>query len=162
MHIGLNITGPRGNKEANRLLSEGHCNFYEILIDNFFHLDEIKLKESISDNRISFHIMSSCFLERDIESLKEYGKKIRSLIRLLNPFYVSDHIARFTNEGRRLLTTFECDYKIIKNMAIERIKIWQDILDHNLYFENFPSIINMGYSQIDFFSLTHSLFFPLK
>lgn len=60
MRIGFNFTRSEVLPIANKLLNDGHINYYEILIDNFLHLDPHELLATIKCP-VAFHIMRSRF-----------------------------------------------------------------------------------------------------
>lgn len=148
MLIGVNWLSPHSAPMIKTLLTQGHANFCEIMIDNVIHLSPDKIKQAINDVPVAFHIVSSRFLERSSAELKDIAKQLRIWIQELQPIYVSDHLASFTtSDGVRLPRIaeldYERDYAHIKNKIIE----WQELLDTHLILENFASTTEAGKQQ---------------
>lgn len=152
MKIGINWTNGLHCKLVSNLLKNANINLCEILIDNFLHYDPYELKEYLGETPVSFHIMRSHFLERNINDLLQLASRIKIFSDVLQPLYISDHVAKFTYEGKNLPFTFEINYEQSYEQAVERVKFWQDCFGTVLYLENFPSQqAEFGRAQIDFF-----------
>ncbi|MGV8934295.1 MAG: DUF692 family multinuclear iron-containing protein [Gallionellaceae bacterium] len=151
MLIGVNLTSPKGLPVIQKLLSHGVVDFCEILIDNFLHVSPESIQEALGGAPIAFHIMWSRFLEKKPEELKLIGKYLRKWIQELHPLYVSDHLAQFTNNGRRLPLLAELNYQTAYAHTKARICDWQEILEHSIAFENFPSTLDYEAKQVEFY-----------
>lgn len=151
MIIGVNWTSPSALPVIESLLAESRIGFCEILIDNFLHLDPERVREALGDTPISFHIMWSRFLERDEDELPALARLMRIWIEAINPIYVSDHLARFSVNGRTLPITAEIDYTRFTKTR-EKLARWQDLLGAQLLIENFPSARHTGLQQADFYA----------
>jgi hypothetical protein len=150
MKIGINWSSPRRLPVVRALLANGRASFCEILIDNFLHCGAEDIASLFPGTPISFHIMNSQFIQRDVKELSLLGATLRGLIRNLNPLYVSDHLALFSCEGRRLPMPMEVDYARDFALARERVGLWQELLGVPLLIENYPSILDEGRAQPDF------------
>jgi uncharacterized protein (UPF0276 family) len=133
------------------LVRTGHADYYELLIDNFLHVPPAQLRQALGDAPVAFHIMQSRFLERDESALGFIAARIRELARELKPLYVSDHLLRFTVDGRDVLVLPELDYDAVFEHARRRISLWQQLLETQVFFENFPSFMPGGHAQPAFF-----------
>lgn len=149
--MGVNLTSPKGLPFVQKLLSSGAADFCEILVDNFLHLSPESVGEAVGGAPVSFHIMWSRFLEREPKDLKLVGKYLRKWIHVLQPLYVSDHLAQFTIDGRRLPLLAELDYRTAYAHTKARIKAWQEIIEHSIAFENFPSTLDYEAKQLGFY-----------
>jgi hypothetical protein len=150
MKIGANWTSPRNLKTVRTLLQNDHISFSEIMIDNFLHLPANALHAAFPGTPISFHIMNSQFLRRDPAELKVLAGKVRGFIRELKPLYVSDHMAVFSHEDRRLPFPQEIDYPHEYERTRDRVTMWQELLGTPLLLENYPSILDIGREQSSF------------
>ena len=150
MLIGSNVTGTEN-------FTNGYCNilddvdFCEILIDSFFHYPLDNILEISQGKPIAFHVMRSRFIECERDELDNSLEKLRILIDQINPVYVSDHMAVFRWKDWDLPLLAEFDYHYTEQV-IERIDYYQDKIDRRLFIENFPSRVNVGRPQADFFS----------
>jgi len=150
MQLGFNFTlGPTFDV-VQRLISEEKIDYCELLIDNFLHVPPEDLAAAI-DCPIGFHIMFSKFLENDLDTLTSMAERLRTFIDVLQPVYVSDHVARFTHEGRQLYHLAELDYAREYDAICERVIWWQTQLGQRLYLENYPSILDSGRDAPAFF-----------
>ncbi|MFP2872753.1 methanobactin biosynthesis protein MbnB [Acetobacter tropicalis] len=150
MRIGFNFTSAEGLPIAKRLLADNLIDYCEILIDNFLHLDPKDIRNHF-DCPIAFHIMRSCFLESSDKYLSDIAERIKYHARELNPIYVSDHLAEFSINGRLLHFISEIDYR--KRMVIfNKIARWQEMLECQLFLENYPSLLDGGHEAPHFFS----------
>jgi len=70
---------------------------------------------------------------------------LRGLIDRLRPLYVSDHVARFSHNGRQLYHLAEIDYINDYSRVRERVDWWQQALGCQLLLENYPSIMDGGH-----------------
>ena len=93
---------------------------------------------------VGFHIMFSRFFEADLETLRDFARRLRPYIDALNPMYVSDHCAYFRDQGRKLFFIGEFDYSRDYEIARERAEFWQNELGTKLLIENYPSIMDGG------------------
>jgi len=151
MYVGINWTSPEAYPVIKKLADYGHIDYCELLIDNFLHLPPDSITSAIGSKPVAFHIMWSRFLERPDQELIEYAEIIRRWIDHLKPIYISDHIAQFTSNGRNLPIVIEVNYGEQKKRIIEKCCRWRDLLKTELYFENFPSVIDTNSGQINFF-----------
>lgn len=151
MRIGFNFTLGETLPLFQQLVAERHIDFVEVLIDNFFHVEPKQLAGAF-DCPIGFHIMFSKFMESDKEFLESMARKIRAFMDEVNPLYVSDHMARFSHEGRTLFHLAEVDYAGEYNSVREHVEWWQEKLGMRLYLENFPSIMDGGRGGPEFFA----------
>lgn len=149
--VGINWTGVRDLESLEFMVSENHIDFIEILIDNFLSCDVSSLLDVTKDTPCAFHIMNSRFLDNDINNLISMSKSINLLRKELNPIYISDHLGKFYYKDFTLPQMLEVDYALDKNKALEKVSIWQDLLDCQLLLENYPSIFSQEVGQSDFF-----------
>ncbi|MBU3890429.1 methanobactin biosynthesis cassette protein MbnB [Methylosinus sporium] len=150
MQIGFNFTTNPTLDMVQRMIRERQIDYCELLIDNFLHVPPREL-ESVFKCPLAFHIMFSRFLESDVEFLSKFAKRLRELIDALNPLYVSDHVLRFTHEGRRLYHLGEIDYETEYELVKQRVSQWQDLVGRRLYLENYPSLMEGGWEAPAFF-----------
>jgi uncharacterized protein (UPF0276 family) len=150
MKIGANWTSPRHLAVIRALLEEGSVSFCEVMIDNYLHIDPESLKSAFPGTPLAFHIMNSRFVRRDLSELKALAARLKPFLRELRPVYVSDHLALFSHEGRRLPFPQEIDYRDDRAAVLERVKLWQDLLGTPVLFENYPSILDGGRAQPEF------------
>jgi uncharacterized protein len=150
MRLGFNYTLADTYDMVGRLVEEGHIDYVELLIDNFFCVPPAELGAAFPCP-VSFHIMFSRFFENDNESLKEMAQRIRPYIQALNPIYVSDHCAYFSHQGRRLFHIAEYDYAAEYKDARKKCEFWQNELGTKLLIENYPSIMSGGHEAPEFF-----------
>ncbi|MCY1078889.1 multinuclear nonheme iron-dependent oxidase [Archangium lansingense] len=134
-----------------QLLRTGHADFCEILIDNFFLVPPVEVRRALGDVPVAFHIMHSRFLERDDTTLAAMASRLRLLARELKPLYISDHLLRFTVEGREVPLLPELEYGHVYEHARQRVGLWQEMLGTQVYFENYPSLLEIGRDQPAFF-----------
>lgn len=151
MNIGMNWTSPESFKIIKEFWKLEKIQYCELLLDNFLHLDPYLIKDSLQGIPTAFHIMSSRFIERDIIELTDLGKRLQKWVEVLQPIYVSDHIGKFTVDGRRLPLLMEIDYKFDALLVRERVEIWQDMLGEIIFFENFASTLDSKKLQKSFF-----------
>lgn len=150
MQLGFNFTLGTTLPMVKQLIHEGKIDYCELLIDNFFQVPVSELSAQL-ECPVGFHIMFSKFLESDQETLKVMAKKLRALKDDLQPVYVSDHIARFSHNGRQLYHLAEVDYQQEYSQIKDRINWWQDQLGCQLLLENYPSIMESGKDAPEFF-----------
>lgn len=151
MLIGVNWTSPSALPVIQSLIGDSRVSFCEILLDNFIHLDPADIRRAIGETPLSFHIMWSRFLERDESELRALAKILRLWIDEIGPLYVSDHLARFSIDGRTLPITAEIDYGDFSR-TLERLVYWQELLGVQLLIENFPSARYNGHDQAAFYT----------
>ena len=151
MRIGVNVTSPTNFPIAMALVRAGHAQYVELLVDNFLHVAPAVLARDLAGVPVSFHVMNSRFFERDAVGLDELAGRLRALARILRPLYLSDHLARFTHEGRRLPMLLELDAERDYAAARERVAAWQERLGERLHIENFPSVLGDGNAQAEFY-----------
>lgn len=151
MKLGVNWTSPRHTAVARALLGRGAC-FCEVMIDNFLHLPPHALAAAFPGVPLAFHVMNSRFLRRDREELEALAARLKLFARELRPLYVSDHLAVFSEGARSLPFPQELDYAGEGALALERVKLWQDLLGLPLLLENYPSILDQGRAQPEFFA----------
>jgi hypothetical protein len=150
MQIGFNFTLGSTLGLVQRLIREHHIDFCELLIDNFLHVPPQELRAAF-DCPIGFHIMFSEFIEQDAGFLDDLAARLKVYIDVLEPIYVSDHLARFTHRGRQLYYLAELDYEAQYNEVRERVERWQDRLGRPLALENYPSIMDGGWDAPAFY-----------
>ena len=143
MQIGFNFTLGPTLPLFRQLISERRIDFVEILIDNFLQVDPKELATAF-DCPVAFHIMFSKFLENDLDFLEDLARRLRTYIDAMNPMYISDHLVRFSYNGRNFFHLVEIDYAPEYHMVRERVEWWQDRLGQRLYLENYPSIMDGG------------------
>ncbi len=152
MHgIGVNLTRRSQIDPVRQMIEDGSADHVEVLIDNFLSCEPASIRDSLGDIPLSLHIMRSRFLERPAADLPALGTRLRAFIRELQPFAVSDHCARFTEQGLPLAMLAEVDYRNSRTLCT-RIAGWQEALDHPLLLENFPSLGEEGRAQPAFFA----------
>jgi hypothetical protein len=150
MRIGFNFTLGDTYDLVQRLLSEGHVDYCELLIDNFFCVDPIEIARAF-DCPIGFHIMYSRFLECDDTTLVDFARRLRDFADALDPIYVSDHILRFSHDGRQFFHLGEIDYLAEFDFVRDRVLRWQELIGRKIHFENYPSIMDGGLEAPSFF-----------
>lgn len=150
MKIGVNLTSVKQIPVIKKLFENNIINFCEIMIDNFFSIDILEFRTALGTIPTAFHIMNSRYLERDLDELKEYAKNVKKFYELFRPLYVSDHMARFTLDGYALPRLIDVDYIHSYDQIVDRVIIWQKLLDRTVYIENFPSILDIGKNQPEF------------
>ena len=150
MIFGANWTSPKHLPVIRSLLQQGRIDFCEVMIDNFLHLSPDSLNSAFPGTPLSFHIMNSQFILRDAEELKSLAARLKTFIRELRPTYVSDHLAIFSEGGRRLPFPQEIDYRRDSAAVLDRVKLWQDLVGTPILFENYPSILDGGRAQPEF------------
>lgn len=149
MQIGFNFTLNGTLDMVRRMLRERQIDYCELLIDNFLNVPVKELADAF-ECPVGFHIMLSKFLENDRETLEKLAKQIRIFIDALQPVYVSDHLLRFAPNGRNLFYLGEIDYAQYGPVR-NRVEQWQDMLGVQLHLENYPSIMDGGWEQPEFF-----------
>jgi uncharacterized protein len=150
MRIGFNFTLGDTYDMVQRLLAEGHIDYCEFLIDNFFCVDPVELARAF-DCPIGFHIMYSKFLECDETTLADFANRLRAYIDAVDPIYVSDHILRFSHNGRQFFHLGEIDYFAEYDFVRDRVSRWQELVGQKVHFENYPSIMDGGLEAPRFF-----------
>lgn len=103
------------------------------------------------DCPVGFHIMFSKFLESDTDYLESMAMRIGRYVDLMQPIYLSDHVARFNHNGRQLYHLAELDYRNEYDAVRQRVEWWQEKLGQRLYLENYPSIMDSGCDAPEFF-----------
>jgi uncharacterized protein (UPF0276 family) len=149
MLIGVNVTSAASFRQAQEFRNDGLVDFYEIMVDNFLHLDPEAVARQLDGQPVSFHIMSSRFLHREPADLDALAKRIRLWIDELEPLYVSDHLAIHESNGQLLPELVEVDYT--DRSMLGPVERWQELLGCRLLLENFPSGSAEGAGQIEFF-----------
>jgi uncharacterized protein len=149
MRLGANITRNANFKMAEVFNRSGHLDFYELLLDNFLHLEPAQIRRRIGDTPVSFHIMGSRFMDRDESQLAVMAERIRHFTAALEPLYVSDHILRWTLGGQLMSDAIEIEYDDESNLR--RVAKWTEMLGCQVKFENFASCSQEGAGQLDFF-----------
>jgi uncharacterized protein (UPF0276 family) len=148
MQVGVNFTAPHAYPVVTQLLATGAASFCELLIDNFLHLAPDTIAADLAGVPLAFHIMNARFLEQ--EPL-EMAARLRELIGALGPMYVSDHLARYTFEGRLLPVMLELDYPRVADAVARAVERWQALLGVRLLVENYPSTLPGGELQPAFY-----------
>jgi len=151
LKVGVNWTKAFHAPLIAELLRSGRADFCELLIDNFLHVPVRELTEVLGGAPVAFHIMHSRFLERSEEQLVHIAERIRELARELRPLYVSDHLLRFTVDGREVMFLPELDYERVYEHVRERVTWWQNALGTQVCLENYPSILDSGLKQPAFY-----------
>ncbi|MDO4426585.1 MAG: DUF692 family protein [Moraxella sp.] len=149
--IGVNWTGIRDLESLEFMTSNGHIDFIEILIDNFLNCEPKSILDTIKDIPCAFHIMNSRFIDNDISNLSSMAKSINFLKKELNPIYVSDHLGKFYYKEFTLPQMLEVDYQNDSKKIFEKLSIWQDLLECEIFLENYPSIFRQPVGQAEFF-----------
>jgi uncharacterized protein (UPF0276 family) len=150
MKFGANWTSPRHLPVIRALLQQGRVSFCEVMIDNYLHIDPEAIALAFPGIPLTFHIMNSQFVRRDVSELRSFAARLKTFIRELRPAYVSDHLADFSHAGRRYPFPQEIDYQKDRAAALGRVKLWQDMVGTQLHFENYPSILDGGRAQPEF------------
>ena len=130
-----------------QLLKDKSIDFVEILIDNFLFCDPNSIRDTFGNSQVAFHIMRSHFIERRTDELLSIGKSLRRFNQIIQPMYISDHLAKFYHNNLPLPFIAEIDYKNNIFMLFKKIKLWQEILEAKILLENFPSIMEYGVDQ---------------
>lgn len=153
MLIGVNWTYPQTFPLIKKLSDHHLIDFCEISLDNFIHLSPEVVLSTLQDIPVSFHMLSSRFLEKPDLELKEMASHARHWIRVLQPMYVSDHLAQFTHQNKQLPIFMELNYLPHYHSIKNRVSQWQELLDCTVFFENFASSLGVaGNEQPDFFA----------
>lgn len=71
---------------------------------------------------------------------------------MLDPIYISDHVARFRHRGKELFHLGEIDYRSEYALVRERVALWQDLLGRRVHVENYPSIMDGAFDAPAFFA----------
>jgi uncharacterized protein len=150
MRIGFNFTLGDTYDLVQQLLSEGRIDYCELLIDNFFCVDPVEIARAF-DCPIGFHIMYSRFLETEESALVDFAKRLRDYIDAVDPIYISDHILRFSHDGRQFFHLGEIDYFAEYGFVRDRVLRWQELVGQKIHFENYPSIMDGGLEAPRFF-----------
>jgi uncharacterized protein (UPF0276 family) len=150
MLLGMNITSAESFAWARRFHQEGLVEFYELLVDNFLHLDPARVREEIGGVPVAFHIMSSRFLTAPNEQREAMTRTLRAWVDELDPLYVSDHLLVAEAAGRLLPEPIESDYDDPR-VAAEAGR-WCADLGGALLLENFPSLSRRGRGQAALFA----------
>jgi uncharacterized protein len=148
MRLGANVTRNANFKMAEVFNREGHLDFYELLLDNFLHLEPDQIRRRIGDTPVSFHIMGSRFMDRDESRLAVMADRIRHFTAALEPLYVSDHILRWTIGGQLMSDAIEIEYD---ESNLRTVAKWTEMLGCQVRFENYASCSPEGAAQLDFF-----------
>lgn len=148
--IGVNLTSAGQINKFIPMIESRNIDYIEILIDNFLYCDPYSVLDTFNNIPVAFHIMRSRFLERDYQELVQIAKKISMFINIIKPIYVSDHLAEFFLDNLPLPKNNELKYDEDKADIFKKVKIWQDLLDSEILFENYPSLTNRGKSQPEF------------
>ncbi len=154
MRIGFNFTLGDTAPLVRRLLAAGRIDYVEVLIDNFLAVPPDDLADELAGHftvPVGFHIMFSKFIENDEAALDSLARRLRGLIDRLKPLYVSDHVARFSHDGRQLYHLAEIDYASDYDRVRRRVDGWQDRLGQRLFLENYPSIMDGGHDAPAFY-----------
>lgn len=153
MLIGVNITSATSFRHAERFWHDGLIDFFELLIDNFLHLDPKLIARTLDGKPTALHIMTSRFLHRNAEELDAIAHRLRDLCDILSPLYVSDHLACHELKGQLLPELVEVNYQ--DEELVSSIARWRDLIGAELLLENFPSSGPEGKGQVDFFKKLH-------
>lgn len=149
MLLGTNITSAKSFECARAFTSLGLIDFYELLLDNFLHLEPALVRAELGATPVAFHIMASRFLTQDEERLAETARLLRRWTEELQPLYVSDHLLVAEAAGRLLPESVEPRYTDPKVVAAAGR--WQRSLSCPLLLENFPSLSAAGCGQVELF-----------
>lgn len=149
MLIGMNITSAASFRKAEQYWNTGLIDFFELLIDNFLHLDPTVIVRGLGGRPVALHIMSSRFLHRSPDELAPLAERLRALIAVLRPLHVSDHLAVHEVKGQQLPGLMEVEYT--DGSVLELIAQWRDMLGQELLLENFASSSAAGADQVGFF-----------
>src|SRR3989344_1706103 len=144
MLIGFNYTLGDTAPLVRKRRAGRHIDYVELLIDNFLAVPIEALMDGFGAP-VGFHIMFSKFIENDTPALERLAHRLRGLIDRLRPLYVSDHVARFSHNGRQLYHLAEIDYINDYSRVRERVDWWQQALGCQLLLENYPSIMDGGH-----------------
>jgi uncharacterized protein len=148
--VGVNYTSSRHLATITALIDAGCVDYVEILIDNFLTVPAGSILDRFAGIPIAFHVMNSKFLEADRDTLRAMAVPLRALINAVEPLYVSDHVGRFSYEGRALPILGEYDYRDVER-AVSAVDQWQTLLGTRLILENFPSYGAQEAAQPAFF-----------
>jgi hypothetical protein len=95
--------------------------------------------------------MHTAALECSDQKLETISNRLKFFADSLNPLYVSDHLARFSAEGRPLPILQEADYNSESEKILEVLSRYQRMFGSQILFENFPSLFESGKEQVSFF-----------
>ncbi|WP_394832101.1 DUF692 family protein [Pendulispora rubella] len=147
IRVGVNWTRAVHLPLIRSMVRKGQADFVEVLIDNFLHVEPEDMAAALDGAPVAFHIMHSRFLERTEVQLASMASRIRTMARELRPLYISDHLLRFTVDGREVPFLPELDYGRGYDLACRRVTSWQEQLGAPVLFENYPSIFDSGLEQ---------------
>lgn len=149
--IGINWSSCHDSKIIRKIIDSESIDFCEILIDNFFHLDLYEIKSFLSGKKVTFHIMNSRYLEKEIKDLAIYADKIKKAADILNPLYISDHLGRFSHNNRLFPKMLEINYGVNKEIICDKLLAWKNLLGSIVYIENNASFFSSCVKPSEFF-----------
>lgn len=147
MRVGLNWVSPHSLPVLQTLIAEGEVNFCEVMLDNVVHLCPKKVRAALASVPVSFHLVSSRFLEKERAELTFMAEHIKPWIDEFEPLYFSDHLLFFTADGKYLSTPLEPDYAIHFDLICQKVRQWQLMLGVPLLLENNASTTIEGRAQ---------------
>ncbi len=146
MRIGVNVTSAQSFAFA----TGADVDFYELLFDNFLHLDPRCVAEEVGDAPVAIHMMGTAYATHD-HHLDYFADAVRAWCRAMEVLYVSDHLLLVLDEhGRQLPQMREIEYD--HRRVFDRAARWQERLGVPLVLENFASESPDGLGQVAFFS----------
>lgn len=146
MTVGVNVTSPESWEVGQRT----GARFFELLMDNFLHLEPDDVRAEIGDVPIAIHVMESGWAGRDLHGLADLAARVRTWCAQFEVMYVSDHLLTTTDaDGRRLPIAREIDYS--DRAVFDRAGRWQEMLGTTLLLENFASESPRGVGQVSVF-----------
>lgn len=122
MKFGVNLTKFDQIEFFNLFYTEGKIDFVEILLDNFINCDPVYIASKLEKFPVSFHIMNSRYLERNIEELQYIADKIDEFSKVFNPIYISDHLFKNTMSNIYYPMQIECNYHTDMPFIYKKIK----------------------------------------
>jgi uncharacterized protein (UPF0276 family) len=149
--LGVNLTSVLYMNNIMSFIENKEADYIELLIDNFLCCDPKSITESLKGVPVAFHIMNSQFIERKESDLLKVGMVLRQLIHELKPIYVSDHLAKFNSIDLPIPILDEIDYELIEIISY-KVSFWQEILNTQLFLENYPSYTQQGHLQPEAFT----------
>jgi uncharacterized protein len=126
-------------------------NWFEVLSDNYLceggasltHLEKIRSSYPITLHGVGMSLGSTDPINMD------YLKKLKSLIKLTEPYLVSDHLCWTSHDGNYFHELLPLPYteEAIMHVA-NRIKLTQDYLEQQIMIENVSSYLSFNHSTL--------------
>lgn len=149
MLIGVNATSPATFARCDTLWESDNVDYIELMLDNFVHLNPGAILSRLNGRPVAIHIMSSKFLHKTPNQLRELADTYRTFFEPLNPMYVSDHLGRHEVHGYDLPEMIDVDYT--DSSLLDKCAAWQDALKCPIHLENYASNGEVAGDPVQFF-----------